>query len=281
MPEALVVSSRSSESVVLQWLALALTPRLGPTRARRLVEHFGGVQNVFKASLTELEACGIQTVSAQSLGTGQSMELAHDEMGRVSASEVSVVCMDDSSYPAQLKQIYDPRWSFMSGEMWTQSLSRESRWLELAIPRPTGRAWRNGWHAISPARGLVIFSGMARGVDTAAHRGAIAAKGKTVAVLGTGVDVIYPKENTRLAEQMLAIGGAVISEFPMGTFPAPQNFPIRNRIISGISHGSSGGRSRGIQRHPHHRPLRAGAESRGLRRARQRHQQKFLGTQTP
>jgi DNA processing protein len=83
----------------------------------------------------------------------------------------------------------------------------------------------------------VIFSGLARGVDTAGHRGAIAAKGKTVAVFGTGVDVIYPTENTRLVEQMLALGGAVISEFPLGTFAAPQNFPIPNRIISGISIG--------------------------------------------
>jgi DNA processing protein len=86
-------------------------------------------------------------------------------------------------------------------------------------------------------RGLVIFSGMARGIDTAAHRGAIAARGKTVAVFGTGVDVLYPKENSRLAEQILARGGALVSEFPMGTFAAPQNFPIRNRIISGMSIG--------------------------------------------
>jgi DNA processing protein len=87
------------------------------------------------------------------------------------------------------------------------------------------------------ARGLVIQSGMARGVDTAAHRGAIAGKGKTIAVFGTGVDVPYPKENTRLAEQIVATGGAIISEFPLGTFAAPQNFPIRNRIISGMSMG--------------------------------------------
>src|SRR5437660_3257450 len=87
------------------------------------------------------------------------------------------------------------------------------------------------------AHGLVIISGMARGVDTAGHRGAIAAKGKTVAVFGTGIDVIYPKENSRLSEQILALGGTLISEFPIGTSAFPQNFPIRNRIISGMSVG--------------------------------------------
>ena len=82
-------------------------------------------------------------------------------------------------------------------------------------------------------RRLVILSGMARGVDTAAHKGAIEAGGKTVAVWGTGIDVIYPKENKKLAESIVATGGAIVSEYPLGTFPAPQNFPIRNRILSG------------------------------------------------
>jgi DNA processing protein len=86
-------------------------------------------------------------------------------------------------------------------------------------------------------RGLVILSGMARGIDTCAHRGALAAAAPTVAVWGTGIDVIYPKENKKLAEQIVATGGAVVSEFPLGTFPAPQNFPIRNRTLSGMSIG--------------------------------------------
>ena len=138
-----------TESLALHWLALAQTPRLGRTRARRLVEHFGGVKNIFKASLTELEATGIQTVSAQSLGTGQSMELAHDEMARVAAAGVSVVYVDDSSYPAQLKQIYDPPLVLtMCGEMWTQSPSRGSRSWALAIPRRTDWGWRSGWRVI-------------------------------------------------------------------------------------------------------------------------------------
>jgi DNA processing protein len=235
--EALAVSPRPSESLALSWLALALTPRLGPTRARRLVEHFGGVQNIFKASLTELEATGIQTVSAQSLGTGQSIELAHDELGRVAAAGVSVVCLDDPTYPAQLKQIYDPPLVlYVRGNV--DAIAQPG----IAVvgtrhPTPYGLGMAERLACDLANRGLVIFSGLARGVDAAAHRGAIHAKGKTVAVFGTGVDIIYPKENSRLTEQMLALGGALISEFPMNTFAAPQNFPIRNRIISGISIG--------------------------------------------
>ncbi len=86
-------------------------------------------------------------------------------------------------------------------------------------------------------RGMVIMSGMARGVDSCAHKGALEAGGATVAVWGTGIDVIYPKENKKLAEQIVAQGGAIVSEFPLGTFPAPQNFPIRNRTLSGMSVG--------------------------------------------
>ena len=183
--------------------------------------------------------------------------------------------------PPQLKQIYDPPLIlYVRGNV--EALAQPG----IAVvgtrhPTPYGSGMAERLACDLAARGLVIFSGMARGVDTAAHRGAITAKGKTVAVFGTGVDVIYPKENTRLAEQMLALGGALISEFPLGTFAAPQNFPIRNRIISGMSIGVLVVEAARIQRHAHHRALRSGAESRRLRRARQRHQQEFLGTEHP
>ena len=128
------------------------------------------------------------------------------------------------------------------------------------------------------AHGLAIFSGMARGVDSAAHRAAIAARGKTVVVFGTGVDVLYPKENSRLAEQILALGGAPISEFPLGTFAAPQNFPIRNRIISGMSIGVL------VVEAAEYSGTRITArcaleQTRRLRGARQRDQQEFVGAQ--
>ena len=230
-------SDRTAEITIRQWLALALTPGLGPTRGRRLVEFLGGVNAVFQASLTELEAAGIPAASAQSLGTGRSLELAQDELARAAAVSVKVISLDDPAYPAQLKQIYDPPLVlYVRGN--DQAISQPGIALVgTRHPTPYGLGMAERLACDLAARGLVIFSGMARGVDTAGHRGALAAKGKTAAVFGTGVDVPYPKENTRLMDQMLALGGAVISEFPMGTFAAPQNFPIRNRIISGISLG--------------------------------------------
>jgi DNA processing protein len=234
--DAAVSVCKTSETS-MQWLALALTPGLGPTKARRVIEFFGGVQALFRASLTELEASGLRAVSAQSLGTGRSMELAQDELGKAAAAGAQVVALDDPRYPAQLKQIYDPPLIlYVRGN--DAVISQPGIALVgTRHPTPYGSGMSERLACDLAARGLVIFSGMARGIDTAGHRGAIAAKGKTVAVWGTGVDVVYPKENTRLVEQILALGGAVISEFPISTFPAPQNFPIRNRIISGISLG--------------------------------------------
>lgn len=229
--------SKVVESSSKYWLALALTQGLGPTKARRLVEFFGGLEGVFHASLTELEASGIQATSAQSLGTGRSLELAQDELARAVSSNVRVIGYDDSAYPANLKQIYDPPLVlYVRGNADVISQAGIAL-VGTRHPTPYGMGMAERLGCDLAARGLVIFSGMARGVDTAGHRGAIAAKGKTVAVFGTGVDVPYPKENARLMDQMLALGGAIISEFPMATFAAPQNFPIRNRIISGLSLG--------------------------------------------
>jgi DNA processing protein len=219
------------------WIALALTEGLGPTRARRLVEHFGTIEAVFRASLTELEATGIQAISAQSLGTGRSLERAQEEIVKARTAGATVVTVDDPNYPARLREVYDPPLLlYVRGAV--DVLNQPG----IAIigtrhPTPYGIGMAERLACDLARQGLIIFSGMARGVDTAGHRGALAGKGKTVAVFGTGVDVFYPKENSRLAEQILASGGAIISEFSMSTFAAPQNFPIRNRIISGLSIG--------------------------------------------
>ncbi len=231
------VAANEVSTKALPWLALVMTPGLGPTRARRLVDHFGGADAVLSASLTELEAAGLQAVSAQSLGTGKSIELAQEELARATSGGVKVVALSDPAYPQRLKEIYDPPLVlYVRGNVEALAVPGIAV-VGTRHPTPYGLGMAERLACDLAVRGLSIISGMARGVDTAAHRGAIAAKGKTVAVFGTGIDVIYPKENNRLSEQILGFGGALISEFPIGTFAAPQNFPIRNRIISGMSAG--------------------------------------------
>ena len=232
-----LVAASPTASHILEWLAIALTPGLGPTRARKLVDHFGSADAVFRASLTELESTGIKAVSAQALATGKSAERAREEIARATPADVTLVSLDDPSYPPRLKEIYDPPLVlYVRGnpEVLTQP---GIAMVGTRHPTPYGLGMAERLACDLAVQGLVIVSGMARGVDTASHRGAISAKGKTIAVFGTGVDVIYPKENSRLSEQIVALGGALISEFPLGTFAAPQNFPIRNRIISGMSVG--------------------------------------------
>jgi len=232
-----IVAVSPASTRMPEWLAISLTPGLGATKSRKLVEHFGSPEAVFRASLTELEATGIQAVSAQSLATGRSAELAREEIANAAAASITLVSIDDPSYPPRLKEIYDPPLILrVRGNL--EVLTKPGiAMVGTRHPTPYGSGMAERLASDLAAQGLVIISGMARGVDTASHRGAIAAKGKTIAVFGTGVDVIYPKENSRLSEQILELGGALISEFPMGTFAAPQNFPIRNRIISGMSVG--------------------------------------------
>jgi DNA processing protein len=235
--QAAIPTATQTATHLLEWLAISLTTGLGPTRARKLVEHFGSPEAVFRASLTELEGSGIQAISAQSLATGKSAELAREEIARAAAMGATLISMEDPCYPPRLREIYDPPLIlYIRGN--SEVLTKPGiAMVGTRHPTPYGSGMAERLAYDLAAQGLIIISGMARGVDTASHRGAISAKGKTVAVFGTGVDVIYPKENSRLSEQILALGGALISEFPLETFAAPQNFPIRNRILSGMSVG--------------------------------------------
>jgi DNA processing protein len=219
------------------WIALTLTPGLGPVRSRKLVEHFQGIENVFRASLTELEGAGLRAESAQAIALGASLEAAEEELVRAASAGAQIVTLDEEAYPAVLRNIYDPPIVlYVRGEV-TAISDPGIAVVGTRHPTPYGIGMAHRLACDLAARGLVIMSGMARGVDTAAHRGALEAKGKTVAVWGTGVDVPYPRENKKLAEQIVENGGAIVSEFAIGTFAAPQNFPIRNRIISGMAIG--------------------------------------------
>lgn len=221
----------------LGWLALALTPGMGPTRCFRAVRGLRRASRIFSASLTELEGAGLPAAAAQFVFHGKALKAAEEEMRRVAEQGAYLLTPDDATYPGGLLEIYDP-----PTVLWVRGNVEALNRPGIAVvgtrhPSPYGAGMAEMLSRDLARRGVAIFSGMARGVDTAAHKGALQAGGTTVAVWGTGIDVIYPKENKRLAEDIVASGGAILSEFPIGTFPAPQNFPIRNRTLSGMSVG--------------------------------------------
>ena len=221
----------------LAWLALALTPGMGPTRCARAVKRLGVAERLFGASLTELEGIGMPAEAVQFCFDGRARAAAIEEASRTAEQQASYLTPEDESYPSRLLEIYDP-----PAVLWVRGDARLLNRAGIAVvgtrqPTPYGAGMAEMLSRDLARRGMVVMSGMARGVDTCAHKGALEAGGATVAVWGTGIDVIYPKENKKLAEQIVAQGGVIVSEFPLGTFPAPQNFPIRNRTLSGMSIG--------------------------------------------
>ena len=219
------------------WLALSRVEGLGVRGAHKLVELAGSPTAVYHASLAELERCGLPGRVAQAILAGAGLKESEAQVNAAAKAECTVVSCASSDYPPLLKQIADPPLAlYVRGD--TTALSQFSVAM-VGTRRPTayGSAVAQRLARDLAQRQLIIVSGLARGIDSASHRGALEAPGKTVAVFGSGLDVIYPRENKRLAEQIAGCG-AVISEFPMGTAPTPENFPIRNRIISGLALGT-------------------------------------------
>jgi DNA processing protein len=219
----------------LAWLALSLAPGLGPKRILDAVKELDAASRIFALRLTELEGLRLPAQAAQFIFDGKARQAAQEEWARVTAQGATILTYGCVEYPERLKEIYDP-----PPVLWVRGsvglLARPA----IAIvgtrhPSPYGSGMGEMLARDLAVRRLLVVSGMARGIDTCAHKGALAARMPTVAVWGTGIDVVYPKENKKLAEDILATGGAIVSEMPMGTFPAPQNFPRRNRILSGLS----------------------------------------------
>ena len=234
-PQVRGTGGTHTEEDRLAWLALSLTPGLGPRRILDAVKQLESVSQIFTMALTALEGLRFPAEAAQFLFDGKGRKAAEEEFARVVAQGAALVNYASPEYPERLREIYDP-----PTVLWVRGdqklLSRPS----IAVvgtrhPTPYGSGIAELLARDLAARRLLIVSGMARGIDSCAHKGALAARMPTVAVWGTGIDVVYPKENRKLAEEILATGGAIVSEMPMGTFPAPQNFPRRNRILSGLS----------------------------------------------
>jgi DNA processing protein len=220
----------------LCWLALRLVPGLGTRRSTSLLERFRTPQAIFRASPSELEGAGLPGTLARSVASGCSFEDAATQQQLIKDAGAQLIPVSDARYPEPLRRIYDP-----PPVLFARGRSELLSSLCIAVvgtrhPTPYGLAAAERLSGDLARAGLTIVSGMARGIDTSAHKACLAAGGSTVAVLGCGVEVVYPSENKKLAAE-IAARGLIVSEFPMGAVAFPQNFPIRNRIISGLSCG--------------------------------------------
>jgi DNA processing protein len=220
------------------YIALNLIDHVGPVRVKRLLERFGQPQAILAAGAKELmQVEGVGPEVAKAI-TGWSQADLDAELKRIADFGARVLTLDDPDYPANLRQIYDPPLAlYVKGALEPRDRhaiaivgSRQTTYYGLESARKLG-------YQIAYA-GLTVVSGLARGIDTAAHQGALAANGRTLAVLGTGLDVVYPPENGPLYEKITNGGGAVMTQFPFGVRPDTQHFPLRNRIVSGLSLGT-------------------------------------------
>jgi DNA processing protein len=217
----------------LAWLGLALTPGLSAARALELVRGFGAADAVLAASPGALSGAGLEPAVIEALRGAEAR--AHAELARLSAAGAELRTMADGAYPAALRAIADPPLALAV----RGSLAPDELVVAIVGARRASEYGRRvaGELSVELARvGVTVASGLAAGIDAAAHRGALAAGGRTVAVLGTGIDGVYPRWHADLS-RAIAEGGALVSEFPCGTPPRAAHFPQRNRIISGLARG--------------------------------------------
>ena len=220
----------------LHWLALHLVPGLGMRKAGQLLAQLRSPHQIFRASREELEERGLAGSVAQTIASGCTFDDAVEQQQKMLETGTVLVPISSAAYPAGLREIFDPPIVlFARGRL---ELLQGILLGVVGTRRPTayGTAAAERLSSDLAQAGLAISSGMARGIDTAAHRAALDIGGDTVAVFGCGVDLVYPAENRKLAAE-IAEKGLILSEFPMGAPAYPQNFPIRNRIISGMSVG--------------------------------------------
>jgi DNA processing protein len=211
---------------------------LGAITAKRMVERFGSFAAVFEAAESDLLSVpGVGPEKARSFASDLKGARSDDELETASKKGVTLVTWVDEGYPALLKQIADPPLVlYVAGAV--SALDQPSVAV-IGTRHPTvyGRETARRFGFQLAAAGYVVVSGLASGIDTEAHIGAVQAKGRTVAVLGGALDRLFPKENSGLARDMVAKGGAVVSEYPFGREPDRQTFPMRNRIVSGLCKG--------------------------------------------
>jgi len=227
----------SGEVYRLAALEISLIPGLGPITQGKLCRARGELASWFSASVRELEMLGISRDAAAAMHGRRYRPMAEEIADWAVREQCLILARGSPGYPPLLEEISDPPLVlYCKGLMESLDASRVAI---VGTRRPTyyGLQMAQGLAFDLGKRGVSIVSGLARGIDAAAHRGCLEAEGRTVAVFGCGIDVVYPREHRRLTEE-ISERGLLVSEFPPGTAPAPQNFPVRNRVISGLSMGT-------------------------------------------
>jgi DNA processing protein len=219
------------------WLALNLIPDVGPVSAGRLLSAFGSPENIFHMPVNELrQVQDIGENRARNIVSFSDWEKVNKEIEKAEKNNVRLIPRNDKAYPETLKRIYGaPVVLYVKG-----TLQESDKYAVAVVGSRTATDYgiktaATISHKLSSS-GLTVVSGMARGIDSASHKGALKAGGRTIAVLGSGLDLPYPPENKKLMDE-ISLSGAVVSEFPLGTPPNKENFPRRNRIISAMSLG--------------------------------------------
>ena len=216
------------------WVGFNLVKGIGAARLGALLNHFGDIEMAWNASASELQAIGLGSKVIESFVQVRSQVSLQQEWERIQKEGIQVLTWEDESYPRRLKEIdQPPPVLYIRGEI---NMSDEWAVAIVGTRRVTayGRQMAEEISGLLASSGVTIISGLARGIDSLAHQAALAAGGRTIAVLGSGVDVVYPPEHRSLANKIIA-SGALISDYPLGTQPDGINFPPRNRIISGLS----------------------------------------------
>lgn len=229
--------STKPDKTLRQWVALSFATGIGSRTAAMLIDRFGAPEACFKAGALELESIGLKRESIDSLKDAELFDRADRELEELARIGGEVITVTDSRYPALLRETYDPPVLLYALGNLESTLTQPA--IAIVGSRRCSTYGKNVAEMLArelAERGVTVISGLARGIDTSAHRGALAGKGLTVAVMGTGLDDVYPKENRKLAEQIKE-QGALITEFPLTTPPVSQNFPFRNRVISGMALG--------------------------------------------